>query len=178
VQSVSTFRKKREFIVPKRIIGILLPIVACLGAATAQERPAAAGSGMEGPTPLDRVRTAPMGGLKNPYTGDKQAIEDGRRLFFDHGCHGCHGSAGGGGTGPPINNEVWIYGSDDDTLFRLIALGSDQLQRHGYFRREMDTVVAPMPPAAQQIKSEDELWKVIAFVRSLYIGALRRKDRR
>ena len=24
----------------------------------------------------------------------------------------------------PLTNEVWIYGNDDDTLFRVIALGT------------------------------------------------------
>jgi hypothetical protein len=32
---------------------------------------------------------------------------------------------GGGGMGPLLTNQVWVYGSDDDTLFRLISLGSD-----------------------------------------------------
>ena len=26
--------------------------------------------------------------------------------------------------GPPLTNEVWVYGKDDVTLFRLVALGS------------------------------------------------------
>jgi hypothetical protein len=27
---------------------------------------------------------------------------------------------------PPLTNDTWVYGADDDTLFRLIALGSEQ----------------------------------------------------
>jgi mono/diheme cytochrome c family protein len=37
------------------------------------------------------------------------------------GCNGCHGGGGGGGMAVPLTNPVWIYGDDDDTLFRLIA---------------------------------------------------------
>ena len=33
------------------------------------------------------------------------------------GCNGCHGGTGGGGMGPPLTNQIWVYGSDDDTLF-------------------------------------------------------------
>ena len=35
--------------------------------------------------------------------------------------------------GPPLTNPIWVYGSDDDTLFR--PLGSDELQKQGYSRK-------------------------------------------
>jgi len=62
------------------------------------------------------------------------------------GCNGCHGGTGGGGMGPPLTNPVWVYGSDDDTLFRLISLGSDELKKQGYTRKGSENVVGPMPP--------------------------------
>ena len=49
------------------------------------------------------------------------------------GCNGCHGG-GGGGMCPPLTNDVWLYGAGDDTLFRLVTLGSDELQKQGYKR--------------------------------------------
>ena len=35
---------------------------------------------------------------------------------------------------PPLTNDVWIYGRDDDTLFRLITLGTDGLQLDAFQR--------------------------------------------
>ena len=83
------------------------------------------------------------------------------------GCNGCHGGGGGGGMGPPLTNEVWVYGKDDDTLFRLIALGSDELQKQGYSRKGSENVVGPMPPMGTIVKSDDDLWKIIAWIRSV-----------
>ena len=83
------------------------------------------------------------------------------------GCNGCHGGGGGGGMGPPLTNEVWVYGKDDDTLFRLIALGSDGLQKQGYARKGSENVVGPMPAMGGVVKSNDDLWKIIAWIRSV-----------
>jgi mono/diheme cytochrome c family protein len=83
------------------------------------------------------------------------------------GCNGCHGGTGGGGMGPPLTNQVWVYGKDDDTLFRLVALGSDELQKQGYSRKGSESVVGPMPPMGGIVKSDDDLWKIIAWIRSI-----------
>jgi mono/diheme cytochrome c family protein len=83
------------------------------------------------------------------------------------GCNGCHGGSGGGGMGPPLTNQVWVYGNDDDTLFRLVALGSDALQKQGYNRKGSESVVGPMPPMGGVVKSDEDLWKVIAWIRSI-----------
>ena len=71
----------------------------------------------------------------------------------------------------PLTNPVWIYGNDDDTLFRVIALGTGSLspgnafQNQGYVRKGSEAVVAPMPPYGDIIESDDELWKIIAWIR-------------
>ncbi len=83
------------------------------------------------------------------------------------GCNGCHGGTGGGGMGPPLTNQIWVYGSDDDTLFRLIAVGTDQLQKQGYSRKGSENVVGPMPPMGTVLKAPDDIWKVIAWIRSV-----------
>ena len=46
--------------------------------------------------------------------------------------------------------------SDDDTLFRLIALGSDELQKQGYVRKGSENVVGPMPPMGTVVKNPDD----------------------
>src|SRR6185437_13117174 len=72
--------------------------------------------------PLEPVASTPKGELKNPYNADIAPIaEEGHHRYLSAGCNGCHGGGGGGGMCPPLTNDTWVYGSDDDTLFRLIA---------------------------------------------------------
>ena len=76
----------------------------------------------------------------------------------------------------PLTNPVWIYGDDDDTLFRLIALGTGKLSLDGAFgnlgyrRKGSENVVGPMPHFGDIIKTDDDLWKIIAWIRSVYCG--------
>jgi mono/diheme cytochrome c family protein len=123
--------------------------------------PAAVGS------PLETARNAEKGSLTNPHTDYKAVAADGHKIYMAAGCNGCHGGNGGGGMGPPLTNEVWIYGKDDDTLFRLIALGTDELQKQGYARKGSEAVVGPMPPFGEIVKSDDDMWKLIAWIRSV-----------
>jgi mono/diheme cytochrome c family protein len=122
-------------------------------------------------SPADLVAKTPKGKLVNPYK-DSQAdiVTQGSSLFLSYSCSGCHGGSGGGGICPPLTDGVWIYGGDDDTLFRLVTLGSDALQKQGYSRMGLENVVAPMPPFGSVIRNADELWKILAFVRSKYDG--------
>ncbi len=124
-----------------------------------------------GPTPVQLEASTAKGTLKNPYKDDNKAIvEQGHKLFFNFSCNGCHGGNGGGGICPPLINSVWVYDGDDDTLFRLVTLGSIGLQAKGYLRRGRENVVGPMPPFGTLIPTADDLWKIITFVRSAYDG--------
>lgn len=125
--------------------------------------------------PLERANSAAKGTLKNPYTDNAEAIAQGKKLYFGKSCNGCHGGGGGGGMCPPLTNTVWVYGSDDDTLFRLVAYGTDELKKHGYSRKGTEGVVGPMPPFGELIDSDQDLWKIIAWIRTVYSGP---KDRR
>lgn len=122
--------------------------------------------------PLEAVKNTPIGQLKNPFTTDNTAlVELGRKRFLSASCNGCHGGTGGGGMCPPLSNEVWVYGSDDDTLFRLIALGSIELSAQtGLSRKGRENVVGPMPPHGTIVKTEADMWKIINFIRSIYRG--------
>jgi mono/diheme cytochrome c family protein len=121
--------------------------------------------------PLDLIKATPKGGLKNPYADkvtDAAFAEEGHKKYLSFSCNGCHGGGGGGGMCPPLTNDTWVYGPDDDTLFRLIALGSDGLQKDmGYKRVKTEVVVGPMPPFGGIIKTSDDMWKVITWVRSV-----------
>jgi mono/diheme cytochrome c family protein len=121
--------------------------------------------------PLDLVKQAPKGQIKDPYT-DTQAdiVAQGETLFRSYSCSGCHGGSGGGGMCPALTNDTWVYGGDDDTLFRLVSLGSDELQKNGYSRIGRENVVGPMPPFGAIVKSSDDLFKIIAFIRFHYSG--------
>lgn len=116
-------------------------------------------------TTYERVKATEPGTLKNPYTGDKTAEEEGKKLFLSNSCNGCHGGTGGGGMCPPLTNPVWIYGGDDDTLFRLITLGTKELGRK---RVRTESVKGPMPPYKDIITDEKDLWKIIAWIRTTW----------
>jgi len=121
--------------------------------------------------PLNLVANASKAKLVDPYKETQAAIvAEGGKLFQSYSCSGCHGGGGGGGICPPLTNGVWIYGGDDDTLFRLVTLGSDELQKKGYTRIGLENVVAPMPSFGAIIKNSDDLWKILTFIRSKYDG--------
>jgi cytochrome c peroxidase len=92
--------------------------------------------------------------LLNPFAGDPEATKEGRRLYQSYGCPGCHGLMGGGGMGKPILDDTWIFASDDETLYKLI-----KGQIPG---QTMPTTFATVP--------EEHVWKLLAYVRSLYKG--------
>ena len=71
---------------------------------------------------------------------------------------------------PPLTKGNWIYGGDDDSLFRQVTLGSDEMQKKGYTRKGIGAVVGPMPPMGQIVKNADDLWKLITFIRARYDG--------
>jgi len=91
----------------------------------------------------------------NPYTGNPEAIGEGRTLYIQSGCSGCHGVGGGGGMGPPLLDDVWKFGGDDETLFKLI-------------RGEIPEQT--MPAVFGKVLKDDEIWKILAYIRSLYRG--------
>jgi mono/diheme cytochrome c family protein len=135
--------------------------------APAAQAPTPGGAVSAGGKPAETATAAEKGSLKSPYPDYASAAEEGHNKYMAAGCNGCHGGGGGGGMGPPLTNQVWIYGKDDDTLFRLIALGSDALKKQGYTRKGSENVVGPMPPFGGIVKSDDDLWKIIAWVRSV-----------
>lgn len=123
-------------------------------------------------TPLEVAKAAKWGTLRNPYTGQPDKIEEGKKLYFSYSCNGCHGGGGGGGMCPPLTNDTWVYGGQDDVLFRLVSHGSQDLQKtYNIKRKGQEGVVGPMPPFGELIKDDDELWKILAFVHSVYKGS-------
>ncbi len=160
------------------VIGAVAVLAGALGLCALQKvwadnAPAAAGGDVDYTkiSPVDLVAKAPKGSLHNPYKDTQDDITAvGGKFLLSYSCSGCHGGNGGGGMCPALTNDIWVYGGDDDTLFRLVTLGSDELQKAGYSRKGRENVVGPMPAFGTIIKSSDDLWKILAFVRSKYSG--------
>ena len=90
----------------------------------------------------------------NPFTGNAEAIQQGRTLWLQWGCSGCHGVMGGGGMAMPVSDDTWKFGSDDESMCKLLK-GQIAAQT-------MPKIFGAMP--------DDELWKIVAYVRSVYAG--------
>lgn len=89
----------------------------------------------------------------NPYTGNAAAITEGQDLYKQLNCYGCHGMRGGGGMGPNLTDETWQTGDGSDlNLLEQVRDGRGKM------------------PAFKDAIDDDQAWKIIAFVRSLYKG--------
>lgn len=95
-------------------------------------------------------RTAP----RNPYGDDAEAMAQGRRLYAWYNCGGCHGPNGGGSIGPSLRDGRWVHGGDPGSVFLSIWEGRPE----------------GMPTWRGRIP-EEEVWKIVAFVRSLEGGS-------
>ena len=119
--------------------------------------------------PLELIKRVPPGELHSPYQDYMKLAKEEElvKQFRLPGCNECHGGGGGGGFCPALSQGVWFWGNTDDVLFRLVALGSAELEKSGFVRYQYGSVHAPMPPMAVSIKNSDQLWKIIAFIRSI-----------
>ena len=120
--------------------------------------------------PTELVEKIAPGELHSPYPDYAKLAKDDPNLvkqFRLPGCNECHGGTGGGGFCPALTQGVWFWGNTDDVLFRLVTLGSAELEKRGFVRYQYGSVHAPMPPMGMTIKTSDHLWKIIAFIRSI-----------
>ncbi len=91
--------------------------------------------------------------VKNPLIGDPYAIQQGKALFR-LSCSFCHGmDARGGSRGPDLSSGRRTHGDSDAALFQTITKGVPGTE---------------MPP--NDLK-DDEVWMVIAFLRSVSAGS-------
>jgi mono/diheme cytochrome c family protein len=118
--------------------------------------------------PVDVVKNAPKGTLTDPYDpANTTVVAEGHQAFLNHGCNACHGGNGGGGMCPPLTNGVWIYGDEDDTLFRLVTLGSQKLQDAGYSRISPETPALMPQQGGTTLTKAGDLWKIITWIKSM-----------
>jgi mxaJ protein len=90
----------------------------------------------------------------NPFTGNAEMIAVGKTLYIQVGCQGCHGGGGGGGMAASLIDDSWKFGSDDETLFKLIK---GQIPE-----QTMPVVYSSLP--------DEQVWQILAFIRTLYKG--------
>jgi cytochrome c oxidase cbb3-type subunit 3 len=88
--------------------------------------------------------------MKNPYAGDAKTLAEGRQLFVYFNCSGCHGGRAGGGMAPSLRDPDWLYGSSDANIYASIWQG----RAHG------------MPAWGTRVP-EQEVWKLVAYIKSL-----------
>ncbi len=90
----------------------------------------------------------------NPFTGNADMAAEGRTLYFQVGCQGCHGGGGGGGMATSVIDDAWTFGSDDEVLFRLVK----------------GEIPEQTMPTVYSVLADEEVWKILAFIRSVYAG--------
>jgi mono/diheme cytochrome c family protein len=90
----------------------------------------------------------------NPFARNSPAIEEGKSLYVQNGCSACHGVMGGGGMGVPLIDDVWRFGSDDETLYKLI-------------KGQID---GQTMPRIWTVLEDEQVWKILAYIRVLYKG--------
>ena len=140
------------------------------GPSSGASEPGACCKAGDATSPTELVAKVPLGQLHSPYPDYAKLAKDDPDLvkqFRLPGCNECHGGTGGGGFCPALSQGVWLWGNTDDVLFRLITLGSAALEKQGFKRYQYGTVQAGMPAMGVTIPTSDQLWKIIAFIRSI-----------
>jgi cytochrome c oxidase cbb3-type subunit 3 len=92
---------------------------------------------------------SPMRSASIDYESNAYALSEGKRLYGWYNCSGCH-AEGGGDKGPALMDDVWIYGSEPARIFESIADGRPN----------------GMPAFRSKI-SEQQMWQLTAYVRSM-----------
>lgn len=99
--------------------------------------------------PAAGTATAEASEAKNPYAGNREAEEEGEKIFNEN-CRSCHGENGAGGFGPKLATTAHKFGGSDADLFTSVAEG-----RPG-------GMPAFLPPLGK-----DRIWKAVTYIRHL-----------
>lgn len=95
----------------------------------------------------------PLALPRNPYEGNRQAIATGATLFVAYNCADCHGSDGSGAMAPALGDGRWHFGGGAAEVFESIYQGRPD----------------GMPSWGGRL-SDDQIWMLVAYVRSLSRG--------
>jgi mono/diheme cytochrome c family protein len=104
---------------------------------------------------------APYGGLTNPFAGQADAAAAGQVIYTDN-CASCHGDSGkgdgaaGASLDPKPANLVTVASEDsDDRINWIINEGGPAMD------------LSASMVAWKDVLSEDEIWQVITYIRTL-----------
>lgn len=97
----------------------------------------------------------PFAGLRlvNPHEGDANAVATGAKLFVSYNCIDCHGADGSGAMGPSLADNRWHFGGAPAEVFESIYQGRPEGM-----------------PAWGSLISDDQIWMLVTYVRSLSKG--------
>ncbi len=87
---------------------------------------------------------------KNPFHGNKDAIEAGRGMFRIY-CSPCHGIGAEGGRGPDLTLGDYSVGNGDAAVFQVISGGAKGTEMPGFSERF----------------DSDGVWRIVAYLRSV-----------
>jgi cytochrome c oxidase cbb3-type subunit III len=110
------------------LLGLMLLAASCLGGCEREERdyrPTPAAAARSQTITLSALQaggeSAPIA-VPNEYEESAYAVSEGKRLYRWYNCNGCHAN-GGGGSGPPLMDDLWIYGSAPANIVATILEG-------------------------------------------------------
>jgi cytochrome c oxidase cbb3-type subunit 3 len=95
------------------------------------------------------AQSSPLDPRAADFDNNGPAIAEGQYLYTRMNCVGCH-AHGGGGMGPALMDDKWRYGGRIDQIAATIAEG----RPNGM-------------PAWRGKLTEDQIWKLAAYVRTL-----------
>jgi mono/diheme cytochrome c family protein len=151
-------RQRKWLLVASTLAFVLLGCAQSLIAQSQQEPPKAAvpdqqPKASEVPASVDQQKPKKL----NPFTGNADAIKEGRQLYLQSGCPGCHGSGGGGAMAgaTAFIKDTWKFGGDDETYFKVTK---------GTYPGQT------MPAVFGAVLTDEQIWKIIAWIRSIYKG--------
>jgi cytochrome c oxidase cbb3-type subunit III len=90
----------------------------------------------------------------NPLLGDRQAVRDGNAMYRTR-CAGCHGPDAKGYVGPDLTG-LWASGYSDGRIFDIVRRGVPGTD---------------MPPSDPLRVPERDIWKTLAYVKTLATNA-------
>jgi cytochrome c oxidase cbb3-type subunit 3 len=91
--------------------------------------------------------------LVNPFDADPQVKTAGSQLYHSYNCVDCHGMDGSGAMGPSLADGRWRFGGTPAEVFESIYQGRPD----------------GMPAWGGRI-SDADIWRLVAYVRSLEVG--------
>ncbi len=103
-------------------------------------------------------------------------VAEGKALFQIHGCSGCHNIGPGTGNGSIVRapSLVGVFGSPVPLSDGSVVTADEQYIRDSILqpRKQVVASYAPVMPSFAGVISEEDLVRIIAFIKSLSVGGV------